>query len=386
VNGLYFDNAATTPLNKGAMEAIQASFELFGNPSSVHGEGRKAQKILRDARTAVAKVLGAKPHEILFTSGGSESNNMAIRQGVKRNSHLGRHMITSQIEHPSVLNVMKHLEKKGFEITYLPVDELGNISVEDFENAYREDTILVSLMYVNNEIGAILPIQEIGERLRNTQTLFHVDAVQAFLHEKVVPHELGIDYLSISGHKVNGPKGVGVLFVNDETPLEPLILGGEQEEKRRAGTENILGIAGLKGAIENHDLEREVRHIKRLERGVLDALTQSTIRFSMNGDPEKKSPHVLNLHFPKVNNNLLLMRLDLKQVMISTGSACTAGNIEPSHVLEAMFGKGEERIKESVRISFGIQNTMDEVEALMSILIPIVQEIQNKHEGEKHGI
>lgn len=376
LGNIYLDHAATTPMHPLVIKEMMDIMEgTFGNPSSIHEFGRMAHEKLENARQILADSLHARPHEIIFNSGGTEGDNTAILETAFSRQNEGKHLITTVIEHPAVLNTMKYLENKGFEVTYLPVDQKGNISIADFRSALREDTILVSIMYGNNEIGNLLPIKEIGEILREHPAYFHTDAVQAYGNQTIHPQELGIDLLSISGHKINGPKGIGFLYKRDGVNIPPLLLGGEQEEKRRAGTENLAGICGLAKAVEILTLEeREARNKKYLDfqQLILDKLTENEIEYAINGDLTNKLPHVLNLRIPGIVNDLLLMKLDLQGFAISIGSACTAGNIEPSHVLEAMYGKGTPFLKESIRISFGYGNTEEEVQRFADGLVKAI--------------
>lgn len=374
---IYLDHAATTPIHPQVItEMTMIMQETFGNPSSIHGFGRLAHEKLETARQIIADTLQVNDHEIIFNSGGTEGDNTAILETAFSRKAEGKHLITTAIEHPAVLNAMKYLETKGFEVTYLPVDEKGNISLEDFEQALREDTILVSIMYGNNEIGNLMPIKEIGERLREHPAYFHTDAVQAYGNQTIHPKDLGIDLLSVSAHKINGPKGVGFLYKKDGVNIPAMLLGGEQEEKRRAGTENLAGIWGMAKAAELLTVEeREARSEKYagFQQMILEELEKQGIDVQVNGDLENKLPHVLNLRLPGVVNDLLLMKLDLNGIAISTGSACTAGNIEPSHVLEAMYGKDTPILKESIRISFGYGNTKEDIQKFIQQLVGAIK-------------
>ncbi|HHB0720067.1 TPA: cysteine desulfurase family protein [Enterococcus faecium] len=377
VKTIYLDHAATTPMHPQVIEAMTAIMQdTFGNPSSIHGFGRHAHEKLETARQIIADSLQAKPHEIIFNSGGTEGDNTAILETAFSRQKEGRHLITTAIEHPAVLNTMKYLETKGFDVTYLPVDEKGNLSIEEVKKALREDTILVSVMYGNNEIGNLMPIKEIGELLADHPAYFHTDAVQAYGNQTIHPEELGIDLLSISAHKINGPKGVGFLYKRDGVNIPALLLGGEQEEKRRAGTENLAGIWGMAKAVELlSPEEREARNnkYKGFQQLILDTLEANEIPYQVSGDLTNKLPHVLNLRLIGEANDLLLMKLDLNGVAISTGSACTAGNIEPSHVLEAMYGEDTPILKESIRISFGLGNTEDDIQYFLDQLVRAVK-------------
>ncbi|EOI03031.1 aminotransferase, class V [Enterococcus moraviensis ATCC BAA-383] len=377
---IYLDHAATTPAHPTVIEIMTSEMaNTFGNPSSIHTFGRQAHRKLEDIRQVIAASLEVKPHEIIFNSGGTEGDNTAIIETAFSKKDQGMHLITTAIEHPAVLKTMNYLEELGFEVTYLPVDENGKLAIEMVKDALREDTILVSVMYGNNEIGNLLPIKEIGELLKEHPAVFHTDAVQAYGSEKILPHELGIDLLSISAHKINGPKGVGFLFKNDAISLPSFLHGGEQEEKRRAGTENLAGIAGMGKAVAllTED-EKEHRHGKyaEFEQIILTELNQANIDYRINGDPKNKLAHILNLQFLGVASDLLLMHLDLRGIAISTGSACTAGTVEPSHVLEALYGKDDPAIKESVRISFGLGNDTEQIQRFSTILVETIEKIK----------
>lgn len=369
----YFDHAATTPMRPEVIDTMTRLMEsVYGNPSSVHGYGRKAHEYLESFRQTIADSLAVKPHEIIFNSGGTEGDNTAILGVALSRQQQGKHIITTAIEHPAVMESMKVLEEQGFEVTYLPVDQQGQLDPADVAQALRPDTTLVSIMYANNETGNILPIHEIGELLKEHPAVFHTDAVQAYGKLKLRPYEDHIDLLSISAHKLNGPKGVGFLFKKDEVQLPAYLHGGEQEEKRRAGTENLVGIGGMAKAVElltEKTQQANWQKYQDFQQAFFEVLDGQGIVYHVNGDPQHKMPHIINLHLPGSNNNLVLMKLDLRGIAISTGSACTAGNIEPSHVLEAMYGKKDPAIKESIRISFGYGNTENEVREFAEQLI-----------------
>lgn len=373
---IYLDHAATTPLHPEVIKAMTEAMPIFGNPSSVHGFGRKAHEKLEASRQLIAKSLGVKAHEIIFNSGGTEGDNTAIIGTALVRQELGRHVITTAIEHPAVLESMHYLEKQGFEVTYLPVDEKGQLAIETLKDALRPETILVSVMAANNETGNLLPIKAIGELLKDHPAIFHTDAVQAFGKTALDPYENNIDLFSISAHKINGPKGVGFLFKKDGVNLPSYLHGGEQEEKRRAGTENLVGIIGMAKAVEILTPEKQLEnkaHYAKLAELLLKKLDEAKIAYHINGDVTHKLPHVLNLQLNDVDNNLLLMKLDLQGQAISTGSACTAGNIEPSHVLTAMYGKDSDAIHESIRVSFGFGNTAEDVAYFAEKLIAACQ-------------
>lgn len=357
---IYLDHAATTPMHPRVIEIMmEVMNKNFGNPSSIHSFGREARHYVDLARETLARSIGAKENEIIFTSGGTEADNMALFGAAESNQHKGKHIITTQVEHHAVLHACQRLEKMGFEVTYLPVDETGEISLDDLSTALREDTILVSVMYGNNEVGTLQPINEIGELLKSHQALFHTDAVQAYGIEDINVNEMNVDLLSVSAHKINGPKGTGFLFVRDKVKLVPRAFGGEQERKRRAGTENVAAIVGFQEAVKIASEERLVKREKYqgFKKTFVEKLAAHNIEFSINGLLEKSMPHVLNLSFPGTNVEAMLVNLDLAGIAVSSGSACTAGSIEPSHVLVAMFGKESDVLINSIRFSFGFNTT-----------------------------
>jgi cysteine desulfurase len=361
---IYLDYAATTPMHPRVIEKMmEVMSHNFGNPSSIHSFGREARHYIDLARETLAKSIGAKENEVIFTSGGTEADNMALFGVAESYQHKGKHIITTQIEHHAVLHACQRLEKLGFEVTYLPVDETGIISLNDLSEALREDTILVSIMYGNNEIGAIQPIKEIGQLLQSHQALFHSDAVQAYGIEELNVDELNVDLLSVSAHKINGPKGTGFLFVRDKVKLVPRAYGGEQERKRRAGTENVAAIVGFQEAAIVAAQERSLKREKYqgFKKNFIEYLTEHNVKFSINGLLDNSMPHVLNLSFPGTNVEAMLVNLDLAGIAVSSGSACTAGSIEPSHVLVAMFGKESDVLINSIRFSFGFNTTEQEI-------------------------
>lgn len=361
---IYLDHAATTPMHPRVIEKmLEVMNNSFGNPSSIHSFGREARHQIDLARESLARSIGAKENEIIFTSGGTESDNMALFGVAESYQHKGKHIITTQIEHHAVLHACERLEKIGYEVTYLPVDETGMISIADLQAALRDDTILVSIMYGNNEVGTIQPINEIGAILKDHQAIFHTDAVQAYGIVTFDVNESGIDLLSVTAHKINGPKGTGFLYVRDSVKLVPRSFGGEQERKRRAGTENVASIVGFQEAVKIAIEQREAK--RKLYQGFkeifIQRLTEQGVEFYLNGFLEKSLPHVLNLSFPGTNVEAMLVNLDLAGIAVSSGSACTAGSIEPSHVLVAMYGKESDRLVNSIRFSFGFSTTEDEI-------------------------
>jgi cysteine desulfurase len=376
---IYLDHAATTPMHPKVAEKMLEVMKLnFGNPSSIHSFGREARHLLDQSREILAKSIGAKVSEIIFTSGGTEADNMALFGVAESYQHLGNHIITTQVEHHAVLNACQKLEKDGFEVTYLPVDETGRISLVDFKEALREDTILVTVMYGNNEVGTLQPITEIGQLLKDHQAIFHSDAVQAYGIEHIDVEESQIDLLSISAHKVNGPKGTGFLFSREGIKLVPRSIGGDQERKRRAGTENVASITGLSEAVLISQKERSTKRekFKNYKEVLINGLQDQGIEFHLNGTLEKSLPHVLNLSFPGTNVESMLVNLDLAGIAVSSGSACTAGSIKPSHVLVAMFGSGSDRLINSIRFSFGFDTTHEQIEKAVHEMARIVKRLK----------
>ncbi|MDQ0197183.1 cysteine desulfurase family protein [Neobacillus ginsengisoli] len=361
---IYLDHAATTPMHPKVIEKMmEVMNSTFGNPSSIHAFGRDSRHQIDLARETLAHSIGAKESEIIITSGGTEADNMALFGAAESYQHNGKHIISTQVEHHAVLHACQRLEKIGYEVTYLPVDETGRISIMDFRDALRDDTILVSIMYGNNEVGTIQPISEIGMLLKDHQALFHTDAVQAYGVEKIDVNESCIDLLSVTAHKLNGPKGTGFLYNREGVKIIPRSFGGDQERKRRAGTENVASIAGFREAV---IIAGEERTAKRERFGefkdlFMKKLTEYHVEFQLNGSLEFSMPHVLNLSFPGTNVESMLVNLDLAGIAVSSGSACTAGSIEPSHVLVAMFGKESERLINSIRFSFGYNTTKEQI-------------------------
>ncbi|WML47421.1 cysteine desulfurase family protein [Neobacillus sp. PS3-34] len=361
---IYMDHAATSPMHPRVIEKMmEVMNSQFGNPSSIHSFGREARSLLDTSRETLAKSIGAKENEIIFTGGGTEADNLAILGVAEAYQSNGKHIITTQIEHHAVLHTCQKLEKMGYEVTYLPVDKIGRISVNDLSAALRDDTILVTVMYGNNEVGTLQPIREIGELLQGHQAKFHTDAVQAYGLEKIDVTECLIDLMSVSAHKINGPKGMGFLYAKDGVKLSQRLFGGEQERKRRAGTENTVSIAGFREAVliaqKDQEIKREAyRQYKEI---FIEKLQQLGVDFELNGLLDNSLPHVLNLSFPGTNVEAMLVNLDLAGIAVSSGSACTAGSIEPSHVLVAMFGKQSERLINSIRFSFGLGTDENQV-------------------------
>ena len=365
---VYADYAATTPVKPEVIEEMMTIYKShFGNPSSIHSIGRDARRYLDESRRTVAKLLNAKPSEVIFTSGATESNNTAIKGLVYANEHLGNHIITTKIEHHSVLHVFEQLEKEGYDVTYLDVDDTGAIDLDQLKEALTNDTILVSIMFVNNEVGTVEPMYDIEDIVSESNALFHVDAVQAIGHLDVNFEDFKMDTLSLTAHKFGGPKGVGVLLVRDKTPIEYSQLGGEQETKRRAGTENLAQIVGLTKALELAHKNRDNNnlHLMQLKELFLVSLQERAIPFEVNGSMIDTTGHILNLYFPFIDVETMLTLLDLANIYVSSGSACTAGSTTPSHVLAAMY-EDEERAKHSVRFSFNELTTDQEIKYIVA--------------------
>lgn len=365
---IYLDNAATTPVLPEVVQVMSDTLlNAFGNPSSIHGFGRHASQIVRQSRETIARVLGVPARQVVFTSGASEANNTAIIGYALAHQDLGKHLITTAIEHPSVLNAFRYLEKRhGFEVTFVKPLADGSFPADLIAQALRADTTLVSVMWSNNETGQILPIAEIGQLLQEHPAVFHVDATQVMGKIATEPAKLGIDFLSASAHKFHGPKGVGFLYHGDLL-FDPLIHGGEQEDKRRAGTENIHSLVGMARALEisvAHQTEN-FQHVESLKARLLAGL--SDVDYYLN-EFGQSMPHVVNIAFPQVNHDLLLTKLDLAGVAVSTGSACTAGTVEPSHVLESLYGVDSPKLKENIRVSFSELNTFEEVDEFVEKL------------------
>jgi len=376
---IYMDHSATTFVKPEVLETMIPFFtEHFGNPSSIYGIARYSKKAIDTARVQTAKALGADPDEIYFTSGGSESDNWAIKGVALANRKRGNHIITTRIEHHAVLHTCQFLEKEGFEVTYLPVDRFGLVNPVDLENAITDKTILISVMYANNEIGTIEPVAELGAIARRHRVYFHTDAVQAIGNIPIDVKEQNIDLLSLSAHKFYGPKGTGALYLRKGVRIENLIHGGAQERKRRAGTENIAGIVGLGTAIElaTKDIPGHNARIKsmrdRLIKGVLEQIPYSRL----NGHPEKRLSGNFNVSFEFIEGESMLLWLDDEGICASTGSACTSGSLEPSHVLLAT-GLPVEISHGSLRLTLGDANTEEDVDFVLDILPKVVQKLRD---------
>ncbi len=356
-NTIYLDHAATSPIAPEVIDVMaRAMAEESGNASSIHTVGRSARKALDDSRASLAAKVNAKPSEIIFTSGGTEADNMAIFGTAYARQKEGKHIITTAIEHHAVLHACEKLEKEGFTVTYLPVDKTGRIRAEQVKEALRDDTILVTIMYGNNEVGTIQPIAEIGAILKEHNATFHTDAVQAFGLEKMDVEALHVDLLSVSAHKINGPKGIGFLYAKTGVKLTNILYGGSQEKKRRAGTENVPAIIAFAKAAElaGQSAQQRIEKYNGFKNILIEQFQQAGIDFHLNGHQMSVLPHVLNVTFPGTDVESFLINLDMAGVLVSSGSACTAGSIDPSHVLVAMYGQNAPELRSSIRFSFGL--------------------------------
>lgn len=378
---IYLDHAATTPLDVEVFEVMRPFLtESYGNPSSIYRRGREARRALDEARDQVASLIGARSsREIVFTGGGSEADNLALKGVAWANRDRGRHIVTSAIEHHAVIDSARFLESQGFEVTYVQPDAFGIVSAEAIEEAIRPDTILISVMHANNEVGSIQPVREIAAIARERGILFHTDAVQTVGHIPVSVEELDCDLLSLAAHKFYGPKGVGALYVRRQTQILPLIHGGGQEQERRAGTENVAGVVGMAKALERavagcEEHGAKIRALRdRLEKGLLERIAGSRL----NGHPEHRLPGHLNLMFEGIDGESLLLNLDMRGIEASSGSACTSGSIDASHVLLAM-GLDRAAALGSIRFSLGKGNHDDEVDRVLEILPPLVERLRQK--------
>lgn len=360
---VYADYAATTPVKQEVIDKMMDIYTgHYGNPSSIHSLGRDARKYLDESRRNVAKILGAKPSEVIFTSGATESNNTAIKGIAYQLREQGNHIITTKIEHHSVLHVFEQLEHEGFDVTYLDVNKEGIVQLDQLKEALTPSTILVSIMFVNNEVGTVQPMYDIDAIVAESNALLHVDTVQAIGHLDIKFNEFDITAMSITAHKFGGPKGVGALLLKENTPIQYTQLGGDQEAKRRAGTENLPQIVGFSEALTLADTQRDTNnvHLLNLKNLFLVSLQERSIPFEFNGSMTDSTGHIINLYFPFIDVETLLTLLDLSNIYVSSGSACTAGTTTPSHVLVAMFDT-DERAKHSVRFSFNELTTEQEV-------------------------
>lgn len=375
---IYMDNAATTAVSPEVLQAMLPYFtDIYGNPSSIHSTGRDARRAVDAARKQVAAAIGAQPTEIYFTAGGSESDNWAIKGTAFAKRAKGNHIITSQIEHHAVLHTCAWLEKQGFEVTYLPVDEFGRVRVEDVEKAITDKTILISIMAANNEIGTLQPITEIGKLAKSRGILFHTDAVQAMGAIPIDVNAMNIDMLSMSGHKFHGPKGIGVLYVRKGVHPDIFMHGGAQERGQRAGTENLAGIVGIGKAIElaTQNLEANAARMSRLRDKLIDGILAKIPDVRLNGHRTERLPNNVNVSIRYIEGEAMLLRLDLAGIAGSSGSACTSGSLDPSHVLLAI-GLPHEIAHGSLRLSLGTDTTEEQVDEVLRVLPGIVKDLR----------
>lgn len=365
---VYLDNSATTKVFPEVAELMtKIMCEDYGNPSSLHMKGVTAENYVRYAKETLAKLLKVNEKELLFTSGGTESNNLALVGCAMANNRRGKHLITTQVEHPAILKTMQHLESLGYQVTYLPVDKWGRICLDDLRRAMTPQTILVSIMHTNNEVGARQPIEEAGALIKcmNPNTLFHVDAVQGFGKARIYPKKMNIDLLSVSGHKIHGPKGAGFLYVNDKVKIQPILFGGGQQQNLRSGTENVPGIAGLAKAAEMMyaHLEEDEKHLYRLKKLFIEGVKKLDgvqINGLLNGSIEGTAPHIVSVSISGVRSEVLLHALEDKGIYVSAGSACSARKPQPSATLKAM-GIDKDLLSSTIRFSFSVFTTEEEI-------------------------
>ena len=373
---VYLDNSATTRcFDEVAALMTRIMCEDYGNPSSLHRKGVEAEKYIRYAKEVIAKNLKVNEKEIFFTSGGTESDNLALRGCAYANCRSGRHLITTQIEHPAILQTMKHLEEEGFRVTYLPVDSKGCIRLEDLERAITGETILVSIMHTNNEVGSLQPIEEAGALIKrmNPRILFHVDAVQGYGKFRIHPKKMKIDLLSVSGHKIHGPKGIGFLYVDEKVKIKPILFGGGQQGGTRSGTENVPGAAGLAKAVEMiyQNLDEEVGRLYELKQTFVEGVKKID-DVIVNGHPDETgAPHVVSVSIRGVRSEVLLHALEDKGIYVSAGSACSAHKPQPSATLQAM-GVDQELLGSTIRFSFSVFTTMEEVGYTLQAMYDII--------------
>lgn len=376
---IYMDNSATTPVKEKVLDEMIPYFtEKFGNPSSIYSLGADSKVAIEKAREQVAMVLGADKNEIFFTAGGSESDNWALKGIANKHKNKGNHIITTKIEHHAILHTCEYLQKNGFEVTYLNVDKDGLINLEELENAITDKTIMISIMFANNEIGTIQPIKEIGEIAKSRNIIFHTDAVQAIGNIKIDVKELNIDLLSLSAHKFYGPKGIGAIYIRKGIKIDPLIAGGGQERNKRAGTENVPSIVGMGKAIElaYENLEEHNEKLTKLRERLMKGIQENIKYTKINGHRTKRLPGNVNVCFEFIEGESLLLSLDIEGIAGSSGSACTSGSLDPSHVLLAI-GLPHEIAHGSLRLSLGDFNTEEEVDYVVEKLIKIVERLRN---------
>lgn len=378
---IYFDNSATTKIKTEVLNEMMPFLTTeYGNASSLYSVGRKAKRSIENARRQVAELLNCKTHEIIFTSGGSESDNIALKGFAYANKGKGNHIITSKIEHHAILETCTVLEKQGFEISYINVDENGKIKLDELRNTIRPTTILISIMTANNEIGTIQPIEEIAKIAHSHNIIFHTDAVQAIGNLNIDVEKMQIDMLSISGHKIGAPKGIGALYIKDGIEIEKIINGGHQEKNRRAGTENVAGIIGIGKACEiaKRDMSVHIKNLSRLRDYYINRLKKEIPNeFRINGTMDERLPGNANISFEKLNGYELVFKLDEKGICVSNGSACSSGNVEPSHVLQAI-NVPEKYLNSAIRTTFGDNNTFEEIDYLIEILKTQVRKLKKE--------
>ncbi|MEW9121306.1 MAG: cysteine desulfurase NifS [Thermotaleaceae bacterium] len=375
---VYLDYSATTPMKQEVLDEMLPYFtEKFGNPSSIHSFGREAKQAIDLARERLAKAIGAKPEEVFFTGVGSEADNWAIKGIAYANRDKGNHIITTNIEHHAVLHTCEYLEKNGFEVTYLKVDEYGRIRLEDLQNAITNKTILITIMFANNEIGTIQPIQEIGKIAKEKGIYFHVDAVQAFGNLPIDVKELNIDLMALSAHKIYGPKGIGALYIRKGVKIQPILHGGAQERRRRAGTENLPGIVGFgkAAALATENLEKHVQHVQALKDKLINGIMGSVEYVRLNGHPEYRLPGNVNFAFEFIEGEALLLSLDMVGIAGSSGSACTSGSLDPSHVLMAL-GLTHEIAHGSLRLTIGDFTTEEDIDYVIEQIPQVVDRLR----------
>ena len=391
---IYLDNSATTPVLDEVIDEMLPYFSNeFGNPSTLYKLGQESKKALEKARKQIAETINGKPEEIIFTSGGSESDNMAIKGIAFKNKNKGKHIITSQIEHPAVKNTLSFVEGLGFEVTYLPVYNNGIVKIEDVESAIRDDTILITIMHGNNEIGTIQPISEIGKLAKEKGIKFHTDAVQTFGKLPIDVEEMNIDLLSMSSHKIYGPKGVGALYLRKNTKITPLIDGGGQENGLRSGTENIPGIVGFGKAAEiaNNNLNKNHEKFTKISNMIIDRVLEEIPKSYLNGDIDNRLPNIINFRFSAIEGESLILLLSGKGIYASTGSACSSKKLQASPILQAL-GLPDVDIHGSLRLSLGIKNSIEDVDFIVNSIKEVVERLRemsplwNNEEEYSNGI
>ena len=375
---VYMDNAATTKIKPEVIDVMVSCLENeYGNASSIYKIGRSAKKVLEESRETIAKAIGATARELYFTSGGSESDNWAIKGIADAQRNKGNHIITTKMEHHAVLHPCEYLEKNGFEVTYLDVDEYGLVDLDQLKKSIKKETILISVIFANNEVGTIQPIKEIGQIAKEHNVVFHTDAVQAIGHVEIDVEELNIDLLTMTAHKIYGPKGVGALFIRKGVNIKPLIHGGAQEKRRRAGTENIPSIVGFAKAVElaTSNIEEDSKKLIKLRDKLMSEIEKNIDHVKLNGHPVKRLPGNVNYSFEYIEGESLLLSLDMLGIAASSGSACTSGSLDPSHVLLCM-GLPHEIAHGSLRLSLGDFNTEDEISYVVENLVTIVDRLR----------